>query len=310
MNAALLSGNFPCKLYNMLEHEVASKDVITWLPQGQAFKVFNVKEFEAHLLPKFFKHSKIASFQRQLNLYGFKRIVKGDDVGAYYHPQFLRGRRDLLREIQRISNYVKGSKSDYEPDLLYTSTVTNSTTTTTVQSTTTTLETVLTSSSSLSSIAEMFVTDATYSDDSKKSNDNQNEKYISVLDFLDDNYVFGDELYEYRNGSVHTTRETKPVKNVNNQAVCNSNSSTNVGTNHLADITKNPYYNKLNVEKYKTFCENVNTKPSKITQNIGFASKVDPRKKGRYDTRETDGEEHARVVDDVFGSCDSFSEFI
>jgi hypothetical protein len=156
----------------------------------------------------------------------------------------------------------------------------------------------------------MFATDATHSDDSKKSNDNENEKYISVLDFLDDNYVFGDELYEYRNGSVHTTRETKPVKNVNNQAVCNSNSSTNVGTNHLADITKNPYYNKLNVEKYKTFCENVNTKPSKITQNIGFASKVDPRKKGRYDTKETDGEEHARVVDDVFGSCDSFSEFI
>jgi hypothetical protein len=44
----------------------------------------------------------MTSFQRQLNLYGFRRVTKGDDVGAYYHPKFQRGRRDLIAEIKRL----------------------------------------------------------------------------------------------------------------------------------------------------------------------------------------------------------------
>lgn len=30
----------------------------------------------------------MSSFQRQLNLYGFRRITKGKDTGAYFHPNF------------------------------------------------------------------------------------------------------------------------------------------------------------------------------------------------------------------------------
>ncbi len=300
----------------MLEHEVASREVISWLPQGQAFKVFNAKEFEAHLLPKYFKHSKIASFQRQLNLYGFKRICKGDDVGAYYHTQFLRGRRDLLREIQRVSTSGKGNKAEYDPETAYTTTVTNTTTTT--HSTTTTVESVLTTSSSLSSIAEIIASDAPNMCETKKNNENDNEKYISVLDFLDDNYVFGNELYEYRDGSVHTTRQPKAVKSAYNASRISNNAINFPNSTHLADITKNPYYNKLNVDKYRSFCENVTTKPSKITQNIGFGSKVDLRKNDKSvdkgdefsDALTTMTPIVARVVDDVFGSCDSFSSLI
>lgn len=48
--------------------------------------------------------TKIASFQRQLNLYGFRRISKGNDQGAYFHPKFIRGRRDIIHEIKRVSN--------------------------------------------------------------------------------------------------------------------------------------------------------------------------------------------------------------
>ena len=40
---------------------------------------------------RFFSMSKYASFQRQLNIYGFDRFLDGPDRGAYFHPLFLRG---------------------------------------------------------------------------------------------------------------------------------------------------------------------------------------------------------------------------
>jgi hypothetical protein len=49
-----------------------------------------------------FNQSKLTSFQRQLNLYGFSRITTGGpDRGSYYHPFFLRGRPGLCRSIDR-----------------------------------------------------------------------------------------------------------------------------------------------------------------------------------------------------------------
>jgi len=36
-------------------------------------------------------------------MYGFKRIVRGDDIGAYIHPAFKRKREDLLPLVRRIS---------------------------------------------------------------------------------------------------------------------------------------------------------------------------------------------------------------
>lgn len=44
----------------------------------------------------------MTSFQRQLNLYGFRRITKGENQGTYFHPKFQRGRKDLLMEIKRL----------------------------------------------------------------------------------------------------------------------------------------------------------------------------------------------------------------
>jgi hypothetical protein len=57
------------------------------------------KRFVEEILPKHYRHSKLESFQRQLNLYGFKRITKGEDMGAYYHPMCMRGRSDLAKRI-------------------------------------------------------------------------------------------------------------------------------------------------------------------------------------------------------------------
>lgn len=65
----------------------------SWLPHGRAFLVHKPDEFK-DLLPRFFKLSKIPSFQRQLNLYGFNRLTRISDRGAYYH------------EVRRIEFYA------------------------------------------------------------------------------------------------------------------------------------------------------------------------------------------------------------
>ena len=58
------------------------------------------------LLCRYFKQSKMTSFQRQLNLYGFMRKTDGTDRGSYYHELFLRGRPDLAKIMVRTR--VKG----------------------------------------------------------------------------------------------------------------------------------------------------------------------------------------------------------
>lgn len=101
---------FPLKLH-MILNEIESRgqsDVISWLPHGRAFFIRNNDFFAKKTLPEYFKKCKIASFLRQLNLYGFTRITSGLDVGAYYHEYFLRGNPSLTMNIRRIK--VKGNK--------------------------------------------------------------------------------------------------------------------------------------------------------------------------------------------------------
>jgi hypothetical protein len=63
-----------------------------------------------------FRQSKFPSFQRQLNLYGFKRLTAGRDKGGYYHELFLRGKRFLAHRIQRIKIKGTGARKPSSPE--------------------------------------------------------------------------------------------------------------------------------------------------------------------------------------------------
>jgi uncharacterized membrane protein len=60
-------------------------DIIAWLPHGKGFILLQKRMFAEEVLPKFFKQSKFASFTRKLNRWGFVRVTRGPEMGAYYH---------------------------------------------------------------------------------------------------------------------------------------------------------------------------------------------------------------------------------
>ena len=60
--------------------------------------------------------TKLTSFQRQLNLYGFRRVTKGEDQGAYFHQKFQRDRKDLVAEIRRLPGKTSSGSASFFDD--------------------------------------------------------------------------------------------------------------------------------------------------------------------------------------------------
>lgn len=96
-----LSRQFPVKLHALL-CSGKYEDIISWQPTGRSFIIYSPKEFVKSVMPKYFRQTKLRSFQRQLNLYDFKRVTEGADIGGYYHSKFLRGAPDLCKEMSRV----------------------------------------------------------------------------------------------------------------------------------------------------------------------------------------------------------------
>ena len=109
---------FPVKLHEMLDKIESDglANVVSWANHGRCFCVHKPKEFVNHVMPHYFKQTKMASFQRQLNLYGFSRLTGGPDKGGYYHELFLRGKVSLAYEIHRQRVKGTGVRLPTNPD--------------------------------------------------------------------------------------------------------------------------------------------------------------------------------------------------
>ena len=114
-----VSDPFPFKLHRMLEdvERDCNTHIVSWLSHGRAFCVHKPKDFVTDIMPKYFRQTKITSFQRQLNLYGFNRLTKGVDSGAYYHELFLKGMKYLSGRMIRTKIKGTGHKSPANPHM-------------------------------------------------------------------------------------------------------------------------------------------------------------------------------------------------
>ncbi|XP_048757670.2 heat shock factor protein-like isoform X6 [Ostrea edulis] len=98
---------FLTKLWALVENPTCD-DLICWDESGKSFHVFDQGRFAKEILPLYFKHSNIASFIRQLNMYGFRKVanieqglrLEKDDL-EFHHPYFQRGEEQLLEHIKR-----------------------------------------------------------------------------------------------------------------------------------------------------------------------------------------------------------------
>uniref|UniRef100_A0A6Q2ZH59 HSF-type DNA-binding domain-containing protein n=1 Tax=Esox lucius TaxID=8010 RepID=A0A6Q2ZH59_ESOLU len=120
----VVSGNnvpaFLTKLWTLVE-DPDTDPLICWSPNGNSFHVFDQGRFSKEVLPKYFKHNNMASFVRQLNMYGFRKVVHIEQGGLvkpekddteFQHPYFIRGQEHLLENIKRKVTNVSNVKHE------------------------------------------------------------------------------------------------------------------------------------------------------------------------------------------------------
>ncbi|KAM4772377.1 heat shock factor protein 2-like isoform 2-T2 [Rhinophrynus dorsalis] len=100
---------FLTKIWALVE-DPRNQEYICWSQDGNSFIVVDEERFAKEILPRHFKHSNMASFVRQLNWYGFHKVLNEEAVtvkqekycsGRYQHVFFKRGQIELLTKIKR-----------------------------------------------------------------------------------------------------------------------------------------------------------------------------------------------------------------
>lgn len=112
---------FVSKLWSMI-NDPSNNEYIHWMDDGKSFQVTGREQFEAKILPKYFKHKNFSSFVRQLNMYGWHKVQdissgtmnNTEEKWQFQSPNFIRGREDLLDNIQRNKS---AKESDDEDEL-------------------------------------------------------------------------------------------------------------------------------------------------------------------------------------------------
>ncbi|KAB1274258.1 Heat shock factor protein 4 [Camelus dromedarius] len=99
--------------------------LIRWSPSGTSFLVSDQSRFAKEVLPQYFKHSNMASFVRQLNMYGFRKVVSIEQGGLlrperdhveFQHPSFVRGREQLLERVRRKVPAARRRRHRWRPE--------------------------------------------------------------------------------------------------------------------------------------------------------------------------------------------------
>ncbi|CAL8292896.1 unnamed protein product [Boreogadus saida] len=110
---------FLTKLWTLVE-DPDTNQLICWSATGTSFHVFDQGRFAKEVLPKYFKHNNMASFVRQLNMYGFRKVVNIEQSGLvkperddteFQHLYFLQGHEHLLEHIKRKVSIVKSEET-------------------------------------------------------------------------------------------------------------------------------------------------------------------------------------------------------
>ncbi|KAL8166017.1 hypothetical protein V2J09_007516 [Rumex salicifolius] len=89
---------FLTKTYQLVD-DPSTDHIVSWGEDDTTFVVWRPPEFARDLLPNYFKHNNFSSFVRQLNTYGFRKIVP--DRWEFGNEFFKKGEKHLLCEIHR-----------------------------------------------------------------------------------------------------------------------------------------------------------------------------------------------------------------
>lgn len=125
---------FPMKLHALLSNPML-RDVIAWDDHGRSFRILKRREFEEKVMPRYFEHTKLGSFTRQVSLFyhlyfglsvenrrgilhlsyslqvngwGFRRLKEGLNRSSYFEENFLRDMPWLCKNMGRHKVGGKG----------------------------------------------------------------------------------------------------------------------------------------------------------------------------------------------------------